>query len=248
MKTALRLTITIGLALFLVSGVSVQAQFNYTTNNGTITITYGYCPSGAVTIPETINGLPVTSIGVMAFGGCVGLTSITIPNSVTSIGDWAFEGCTSLTNLTIPNGSTSIGVGAFGRCTSLPYATLGNGAIFFRRGPCPESPVTIPEAINGLPVISIGEGAFGGCATLTSLPTLPTSVTSIRDGFGMQSDGFGFTVSWATNASVVIEASTSLTEPVWSSVVTNALTDGVVHFNDPQRKSYSSRFYRIRSR
>ena len=39
----------------------VQAQFNYTTNNGTITIT-GYTGSGgAVTIPSTINGLPVTA-------------------------------------------------------------------------------------------------------------------------------------------------------------------------------------------
>ena len=42
---------------------AVQAQFTYTTNNGTITIT-GYTGSGgAVTIPGTINGLPVTSIG-----------------------------------------------------------------------------------------------------------------------------------------------------------------------------------------
>jgi len=46
---------------------AVQAQFTYTTNNGTITIT-GYAGSGgvgAVTIPGTINGLPVTSIGNM---------------------------------------------------------------------------------------------------------------------------------------------------------------------------------------
>ena len=57
------------LFLLMVPAV-VQAQFNYVINNGAITIT-GYTGSGgAVTIPDTINGLPVTSIGYYAFGGC----------------------------------------------------------------------------------------------------------------------------------------------------------------------------------
>ena len=42
---------------------SLPTEFNYTTNNGTITITGYTGPGGAVTIPSTINGLPVTSIG-----------------------------------------------------------------------------------------------------------------------------------------------------------------------------------------
>jgi hypothetical protein len=41
----------------------VQAQFTYTTNNGTITITKYTGPGGVVDIPATINGLPVTCIG-----------------------------------------------------------------------------------------------------------------------------------------------------------------------------------------
>src|SRR5262245_20647853 len=58
--TALGRAARLLLLLVLALPAVVQAQFNYTTDNGTITIT-GYAgPGGAVTIPSTINGLPVT--------------------------------------------------------------------------------------------------------------------------------------------------------------------------------------------
>ena len=49
----------------------------------------------------------------------MGLTSITIPNSVTNIGDGAFSGCSGLTSVTIPNSVTSIGRDAFSDCNSI---------------------------------------------------------------------------------------------------------------------------------
>jgi PKD repeat protein len=83
------------LSLFLTLPAVVQAQFAYTINNGTITIT-GYSGSaGAVTIPSSINGLPVTSIGQQAFF-FTKMASISIPGSVTYIGGYAFEYCSSL--------------------------------------------------------------------------------------------------------------------------------------------------------
>jgi len=63
------------LLLLLALPAVAQAQLDFTTNDDQITIT-GYNIAGGlnVTIPSTINGYPVTSIGVYAFFDCGSLT------------------------------------------------------------------------------------------------------------------------------------------------------------------------------
>jgi hypothetical protein len=56
-----------------------QAQFTFTTNNGTITITGYTGPGGAVTIPDATNGYPVVCIADSAFYYKTIVTSMTIP-------------------------------------------------------------------------------------------------------------------------------------------------------------------------
>jgi hypothetical protein len=146
------------LPLLLLLGVPAAVQaldYTYTTNNGTITITKYIGSDAAVTIPSTIDGLPVTNIGDSAFFNCASLTYITIPNSVTSIGSHAFYSCFRLTSVTIPNSVASIGgYYAFAYCTNLTN-------------------VTIPNSVT-----SIGGWTFFGCSSLTSI-TIPNSVTNI---------------------------------------------------------------------
>ena len=139
-------------------GTPVKPNLKYEIKEGTVTITgCDKKASGTLTIPATIEGKPVTSIGHQALNSCTSLTSVTIPDSVTSIESEAFGRCTSLTSITIPDSVTSIGRFAFFWCDSLTN-------------------ITIPDSVT-----SIGESAFAGCPSLTNI-TIGDSVTSIGDG------------------------------------------------------------------
>ena len=163
----------------ILSSAVAQAQFTYTTNNGTVTITK-YTGSGSiVNIPSTINGLPVTSIGDFAFWGCTSLNGITIPNSVMSIGEGAFWSCISLPSVTIPNSVTNIAKDVFGECYSLTNVTIGasvtsigDNAFYL----CSMTSVMIPNSVT-----SIEDFAFSWCDRLTSV-TIGNGVTIIGDG------------------------------------------------------------------
>lgn len=145
------------------------AQFTWTTNEDTITIT-GYTGSGGnVTIPSVITGLPVTSLGEGAFFSAANpltnLTGVTIPESVTNIGKDAFMQCTGLTNVVIPDSVTYVGDQAFTSCNSLMSLTIGKGVRTVRAG-------------EGQPMY----GTFQWCSSLTRL-TIPDNVTNITDGY-----------------------------------------------------------------
>ena len=138
----------------------------------------------SMTIPRS-----VVSIGYDAFGWCESLTSVTILDGVRSIGNSAFTDCKSLTSVTIPNSVTSIGRGAFSSCASLTgiwvaegnshYVSDASGVLFNKDKTtlvqCPGAfaVYTIPGSVT-----SLGDDAFSGCASLTSV-TIPDSVTSI---------------------------------------------------------------------
>ncbi|MCD7775607.1 MAG: leucine-rich repeat domain-containing protein [Clostridiales bacterium] len=129
-KKILGITLTVLLILSAVPVVSLaddvytseDGYLTYTVENGeAIIIRCDTSISGAYTIPDTLGGYPVTSIGYFdsfeggntSFYDCQYLTSITIPDSVTRIGGSVFCDCTSLASIEIPDSVTSIGDYAF---------------------------------------------------------------------------------------------------------------------------------------
>ena len=126
-------------------------KWTYTVSNGKATLGEGasravpLSTKGALTIPSMLGGHRVTSIGLLSFSDCSGLTSVTIPDSVTNIGNSAFSDCSGLTNVTIPGSVMSIGRRAFYGCSGL-------------------TSVTIPTSVT-----SIGDSAFDNCYGLTSV-------------------------------------------------------------------------------
>jgi len=105
--------------IFLTVANSGQAQLRYRTNNNAITIIGCIGTNGDVTIPSTINGYPVVSIGDNAFQNAFVLTNVTISSGVTYVGSLSFYNCTNLQQVSLPDTLTAIGMGAFRSCTDL---------------------------------------------------------------------------------------------------------------------------------
>jgi hypothetical protein len=138
----------------------------------------------------------LTSLGQYAFGWCMSLISIVIPNSVTTI-DAAFYDCRSLASIVIPQSVTTISSSAFSGCDVLEQiiVELGN-PVYDSRDNCNAIIKTQSnELIQGckstvIPntVTAIGNDAFKSVSELTSI-NIPNSVISIGDNaFALCSD------------------------------------------------------------
>ncbi|MEI6579715.1 MAG: leucine-rich repeat protein [Eubacteriales bacterium] len=156
----------------------------------TATIT-GYTGLGGnVTIPATLGGYPVTTIGDFAFSCCDLLTTVTISDGVTTILSFAFSGCWGMTSVTIPGSVSFIGEAAFLDCrvltqinvseTNLFYSSLDGVLFDFAKTSLIQYPACKAGAFYAIPygVTSIGDSAFDFCMGLSSV-VIPDCVTEI---------------------------------------------------------------------
>ena len=126
------------------------------------------------------------------------ITSFTFGNEVEHIPAYLCDGMSNLTSVTIPNSVTSIGEGAFDDVPNIVYNGTAIGSPWGARSvngyieeylvykseaktqllacySTATGEITIPSSVT-----SIGESAFSGCSSLTSV-TIPNSITRIGD-------------------------------------------------------------------
>jgi len=123
----------------------------------------------AVEIPEEIDGLPVTHIGLDCFAMAwrVKFVSITIPESVTTIYHGAFRGCTCIREIRLPNSLKYIGNYAFGFLSDLEHITIPEGVVSLGMGAFRNTglrEIVIPDS-----VLRIGNDCFYTCKSLKSV-------------------------------------------------------------------------------
>jgi hypothetical protein len=160
----------------------------------------------------------VTRIGGDAFTFTPRLINVTLPSSVTNVSIHAFTGSTGLEGLYFSGNTPSL--------AGAPLGLLGVES----------------TTVYYLPRATGWSLTFGGCPTALWQPYVRIN----DDSFGVQTNGFGFNIDWANGMTVVIEASTNPTAPVWLPLQTNTLTADSLFFTDPDWTNHPARFYRVR--
>lgn len=161
-------------------------------------------------IPESVNGIPVTTISKPpashdsyagdkkivipdsvtkidqgAFSDFSNLEEVVIGNGVTTIGEKAFTGCASLQSIVIPDSVLEIGESAFFGCDSLKSVKLSLSLTSIPRLAFGDTPISYIELHEG--ITSIERGAFKDCVHLTKI-FIPSSVEFIDSTTFMGTD------------------------------------------------------------
>jgi uncharacterized protein YjdB len=138
-----------------------------------------------VTLPDSL-----TAIGNGAFYGLTNLKAVTIPQSVTQIGEYAFS-YSGISSIYIPSSVTTIGTGAFAYCYSLKSVTFDNNS---KITAIPEGCFNTTYALTSLAlpatVKEIGAYAFGASGISSLYPIGGTKVEgALSDKFAFESIG-----------------------------------------------------------
>jgi len=112
--------------------------------------------------------------------------------------------------------------------------------------PLPENITGITMTVNEFTLIHDGNWTQGHCDV--SFTAVPEPSSFFLSAVGVVSNQLRLVVSGTSNMTVIAEACTNLSNPIWSPLQTNLLTNGSCYFNDSDWTNYPNRFYRARVR
>lgn len=194
------LVISIIAGIFAMCGVTAFAEddilsyLTYEIIDGEVTITdCDTSISGAVVIPDTIDGYPVTVLGERVFSECIDIENIDLPETITHINDSAFNQCEKLKELYIPKSVEYMNPEAICCCFALEninvdennaYYASENGVLFDKdktvlyRYPAGKTATeySIPDGVK-----TIYEFAFDMYTPLEYI-NIPDSMQTIKEG------------------------------------------------------------------
>ena len=164
-------------ALISIPGALRGADFAYEITDNTVTITKYTGSGGAVEIPSTIEGMPVTVIGTNAFFNNDTVTSVVIPDTVVRIGSSAFASLGAIERVAIPNSVTHIGRAAFQACPELQSVVVPDSVQTLERGTF-QSCSKLAKVVLGNGITHLDLRTFENCRSLESIK-IGNEVTTI---------------------------------------------------------------------
>ena len=136
---------------------------------------YPQARRGSYTVP---NG--VTTIRMLAFECCHGLTALTIPDDVTTIGFSAFAYCVNLEQVTLSSRLQEIDYTLFTHCVSLDAIRIPHSVTAIKNGAF-DSCKSLKSVVLPPNLGIIGLNAFMGCASLEEI-SIPAQTVDIDAG------------------------------------------------------------------
>jgi hypothetical protein len=145
--------------------VGYHQDFSYLLVDNAITIINSSRASEVISIPDTIDGYPVTKIGIRAFYYSQAL-NIRLPESLLEIGNYAFFN-SQIATISLPSGLLTIGDYAFYQCLNLEELTIPASVIHIGNSAFRNSTNLMLNISHQIPEIALY--AFDGTAFLNSL-------------------------------------------------------------------------------
>jgi hypothetical protein len=218
----------------------------FNVSGNTVTgLKYALTRTASISIPTSINNVPITEIGNSAFANLTNLSGARIPGTVTRIGNNAFSNNPKLNSVWIPSSVTVIDSAAFANCPSLTiYAQATGRPAGWNANWNPGNRTVIwgshPEVYLGSTVVTFLVGTPS--RTLTPIDTTATvsiTVTGLSSSetvnIGLAENNYGVTLTGNTT----IGASGTLTFTYNGTTVTQPSPVSVGLIINPGNSSFS---------